>query len=252
MSGFTYNEIGDELLSDVAEQFKPAVREIKHDKETIEGDLVLTEGAAELISNYFLGWKEEGRNLINDNEFDGAGAKRVFAGKYYGGKITVEEDHAGKKINIMILCLKISNSDETMQLILESSNSIEAPLDTSNTAALAAMLESSDADALLETSNAVALAALLESSDSDAAPLETANTTTPAGPLTFEDALLNALETSDASALDVLLNLSDSVDETNNVRDTEDDVEILNSDSDSEILTVNTNMVLLMWRPFKK
>ena len=142
----------------------------------------------------------------------------------------------------------MSNSDETMQLVLESSDSIEAPLETSNTAALAAMLESSDADALLETSNAVALAALLESSDSDAAPLETANTTTPAGPLTFEDALLNALETSDPSALDVLLNLSDSVDETNNVRDTEDDVEILNSDSDSEILTVNTNMVILIWR----
>ena len=102
-SKITYNGIGDELLAKVDEQFNPADGEIKHDEETIEGDFFLTEAAAKIISIYFLGWKEEGRNLIKTAEFDGAGANNVFAGKYDGGKIAVEEDHAGKKINIMIL-----------------------------------------------------------------------------------------------------------------------------------------------------
>ena len=164
-----------------------------------------------MISNYFLGWKEEGRNLINDNEFDGAGANGVFAEMYNGGMSAVEEDHAGKKINIMILCL-MSNSDETMQLVLDTSDSMQL---------------------------------VLESSESIAAPLETSNAAVLAGPLTFEDALLNALETSDAPDLDVLLNLS-SEDETSNVLEIEADVEILNSDSDSEILMVNTSMVILL------
>ena len=98
-SQITYSEIGDELLADVAEQFNPAVGETKHDEETIEGDLVLTEAAAELISNYFLGWKDEGRNLINTAELDGAGATEM----YDRGMSALEEDHAGKKISIMIL-----------------------------------------------------------------------------------------------------------------------------------------------------
>ena len=49
MSGFKYSEIGDNVLDDVEELFKPAVGETKLDKETIEGDLVLPEAPAGLI-----------------------------------------------------------------------------------------------------------------------------------------------------------------------------------------------------------
>ena len=86
----------------------------------------------------------------------------------------------------MILSLKISNSDESMKLVLESSDSMKlvlessdslaSPLETSNTAALAALLETSDADALLESSNAAALVALFESSDSIAPVAERSDT----------------------------------------------------------------------------
>ena len=44
----------------------------------------------------------------------------------------------------------------------------------------------------------------------------------------------------------------DSVVETYNVLEIEDDVEMLNTDSNSEILTVNTNMVILIWKIFEK
>ena len=108
------------------------------------------------------------------------------------------------------------NSDETMKLVLE-------PSETSNAAALAALLASSDADVLLETSNAAALAALLKSSDSIAAE-----------------------DSSDTAAVAALLESSDSMDETYNVLPIPADVEILNSDSDSEILMVNTSMVILL------
>ena len=40
MSGFTYSEIGDEVLADVMEQFRPAVGDIKHDRKTMLGNLV--------------------------------------------------------------------------------------------------------------------------------------------------------------------------------------------------------------------
>ena len=92
----TFSEIGNELLADVDELLKPSVGETKLDNWTIEGGLVLTEAAAELISNYFLGWKEEGRNLLNTAELDGAGASGLFTENYDGERSHGEEDHAGK------------------------------------------------------------------------------------------------------------------------------------------------------------
>ena len=63
-----------------------------------------------LISYYFLGWKEGGSNLIEDEkysssellrfntaELDRAGANAVFTEINDGGRSNVEEDHAGKK-----------------------------------------------------------------------------------------------------------------------------------------------------------
>ena len=49
MSGITFSEIGDEVLGDVEELLKPAVENIKLDKETIEGELVSTMTPACLI-----------------------------------------------------------------------------------------------------------------------------------------------------------------------------------------------------------
>ena len=40
MSKFQYSEIGDEVLADVLEQFKPAVGDKKHDREAMLGNLV--------------------------------------------------------------------------------------------------------------------------------------------------------------------------------------------------------------------
>ena len=42
MSGFTYSEIGDEVLGNAMELLRPAVEETKLDKDTIEGELVST------------------------------------------------------------------------------------------------------------------------------------------------------------------------------------------------------------------
>ena len=49
MSKFTYSEIGEEVLVDVMNLFKPADGNIKHDKEIIEGELVITEAPVGLI-----------------------------------------------------------------------------------------------------------------------------------------------------------------------------------------------------------
>ena len=100
-----------------------------------------------------------------------------------------------------------------MKLVLESDES--AALESSNSAALAALLESSDADALLASSNAAALAALLDSSDSNHAPVESGDTTV-AQDSTINDAPVDTLG-----------------------------LTYLSSDSNSEILMVNTNMVIL-------
>ena len=43
MSKFIYSEIGEKLLVDVMNLFKPAVGKVKLDKEIIEGELVITE-----------------------------------------------------------------------------------------------------------------------------------------------------------------------------------------------------------------
>ena len=151
------------------------------------------------------------------------------------------------------------NSDESMKLVLKSSDPVAAPLETSdaaadggrskvkeeedNGAALAALLESSDADALLETSNANALAALFKTSESIAAE-DSSDTIALAALLESSDSIA-AEDSSDTTAVAALLESSESMDETYHVLPIPADVEILNSDSDSEILMVNPNMVIL-------
>ena len=49
MSKFTYSEIGEEVLVDVMNLFKPAVGKVRLDKEIIEGEIVIKEAPVGLI-----------------------------------------------------------------------------------------------------------------------------------------------------------------------------------------------------------